>query len=69
MIKYLSSKEDVGSNLSREIKLAIQGLEIFKCLTSHELLVQPDFMVSSRPWQKMFAYALCKCVYVGMELG
>ena len=69
MINYSTSREDLEPNLSRQIKLAIQGLEVFKCLTSHQLLVQPYFMISGRPGQKMFADIPCKREHLGMQFG
>jgi hypothetical protein len=55
------------TNLSRQIELAVERFKVFKCLTGHLLLVQPDFMVGRCPGQKMFADTLCKLVHLGMQ--
>jgi hypothetical protein len=67
--QVLVKQDHHETNLSRQIKFSIQRLKVFKCLTGHQLLVQPDFMVSSRPWEKMFADTLCKRVHLGMQFG
>ena len=67
--QVFAGEHHLETNFSRQIIFAIERLEVLECLPSHQLLVQPDFVVSSRPWQKMFADTLCKCVHLVMQFG
>lgn len=58
-----------GTYFSRQVELAVQGLYILQCLASHQLLVQPDFVVCSRPWQEVLADIYRKLIHLSMKLG
>lgn len=73
--ELLTHISDVGLNvngkathLPRQVELAVQRLDILQCLTSDELLVQPNLVVCGRAWKQMLADAPCEVIGLSMQL-
>ena len=56
------------SYLSRQIKLAVQRLDVLQCVTSNELLVQPDLVVRSRTRKQVLADAFREVISLCMQI-